>query len=129
IAFEKVLGRKVQVSLEVLPDPKPEALVAPLRSPPDQAVPAASPPPPTDAAAIPPPPVIPGPAGAEPRPTPSPTLEITTDFDRAVKTFAQFFNGQVVDLGDDLNWLTEGPLQPSEAGARQPSHPDKDVPF
>ncbi|XGB41188.1 MAG: DNA polymerase III subunit gamma/tau [Nodosilinea sp. LVE1205-7] len=33
IAFEKVLGRKVQVSLEVLPDPKPEALVAPLRSP------------------------------------------------------------------------------------------------
>jgi DNA polymerase-3 subunit gamma/tau len=32
-AFEKVLGRKVQVSLEVLPDPKPEALPRPSSAP------------------------------------------------------------------------------------------------
>ncbi|MFZ4639131.1 MAG: DNA polymerase III subunit gamma/tau [Nodosilinea sp.] len=133
-AFEKVLQRKVQVSLEVLPDPKPEAPGASpvltihqtqVPAPPpvvrdDPSSPALSPGVSTDQAT--------GEAAwVEPQSPPPP--EIATDFERAVKTFAQFFNGQVVDLGDDLNWLAEGPLRPSEAGAKQPSHPDKDVPF
>lgn len=133
-AFVKVLGRKVQVSLEVLPDPKPEAPEASpvptinhtqVPAPPPEIRDDPSPPPPS-------PPVSRGQvtgeaAWVEPQAPPPP--EIATDFERAVKTFAQFFNGQVVDLGDDLNWLAEGPLRPSEAGAKQPSHPDKDVPF
>jgi DNA polymerase-3 subunit gamma/tau len=47
-----------------------------------------------------------------------------------VKTFAQFFNGQVVDPDEEINRLLgEGHLRPSEAAANQPSHPDQDVPF
>ncbi len=53
---------------------------------------------------------------------------IASDFDRAVKNFAQFFNGQVVDIDDGLD-LEKTPLKPSEAAAKQPSHRDKDVPF
>ncbi len=133
-AFEKVLQRKVQVSLEVLPDPKPEAPGASpvptinhtqVPTPPPAVRDDPSPPPPS-------PPVSRGQATGEAawvETQSPPPPEIATDFERAVKTFAQFFNGQVVDLGDDLNWLAEGPLRPSEAGAKQPSHPDKDVPF
>jgi DNA polymerase-3 subunit gamma/tau len=59
-----------------------------------------------------------------------PLPEIASDFDRAVKNFAQFFNGQVVDIDDDLDALLGGPSpKPSKAAANQPSHPDKDVPF
>lgn len=55
--------------------------------------------------------------------------EIATDFDRAVKNFAQFFNGQVVHIDDDLDALIRGGREPSDAAAKQPSHPDRDVPF
>jgi DNA polymerase-3 subunit gamma/tau len=132
-AFEKVLGRKVQVSLEVLPDPKPEAPVAAPGPPPATAAP-----PPVPAA---PAPARPGPPSSAPSPalepleaarppSPPPLPEPLSDLDRAVKTFAQFFNGQVVDPDEDLNrLLEEGLLRPSEAAANQPSHPDQDVPF
>ncbi|TVQ07026.1 MAG: DNA polymerase III subunit gamma/tau [Leptolyngbya sp. DLM2.Bin27] len=53
---------------------------------------------------------------------------IATDFDRAVKNFAQFFNGQVVNIDDSLD-LDRSPLKPSEAAAQQPSHGDRDIPF
>lgn len=63
-------------------------------------------------------------------PTRPPLPEIASDFDRAVKNFAQFFNGQVVDIDDDLDLLLGSPSpKPSTAAAHQPSHPDKDVPF
>ncbi|MEB3312548.1 MAG: DNA polymerase III subunit gamma/tau, partial [Cyanobacteriota bacterium] len=132
-AFEKVLGRKVQVSLEVLADPKPEA---PGAIPEPSPAAAARPAPILSAPAIPP-----GPTGSTPspvveapdpaRPPGPPALpEPLSDLDRAVKTFAQFFNGQVVDPDEDLNrLLEEGLLRPSEAAANQPSHPDQDVPF
>jgi DNA polymerase-3 subunit gamma/tau len=136
-AFIKVLGHKVQVSLEVLPDPKPEAPApnisqavgqsqndhpAPLGSATPTAPPAASPPEPPLAPDTPIAGAIPEPA--EPQILPA----IASDFDRAVKNFAQFFNGQVVELDDDLG-LNSEPLKPSKAAAQQPSHPDKDVPF
>ena len=126
-AFEKVLGRKVQVSLEVLPDPKPEAPVAapapPVVSPPPQEPITAPDSPPSSPSS----PVAEAPALA---PNPGHLPEPLSDLDRAVKTFAQFFNGQVVDPDEEINRLLgEGPLRPSEAAANQPSHPDQDVPF
>ncbi|MEA5451681.1 DNA polymerase III subunit gamma/tau [Leptolyngbya sp. CCNP1308] len=140
-AFQLVLNHKVQVSLEVLPDPKPEAPAPNISQAPGQQT--ASPPAPV---VLPTPPPAPAPAADSPTvPSPDPPLPaeassstpaatslpaIASDFDRAVKNFAHFFNGQVVDLDDDLNPEpdTTG-LKPSEAAAKQPSHADKDVPF
>ena len=144
-AFHKVLGQKVQVSLEVLPDPKPESPAPNISQAPGQAEPHVQPPPPTyspEPAApplplpvgelpVPPPPTTPAPDST---PSPSPLAAppsalpaIASDFDRAVKNFAQFFNGQVVDLDDGP--LGNEPLKPSETAAKQPSHPAKDMPF
>ncbi|WP_017298046.1 DNA polymerase III subunit gamma/tau [Nodosilinea nodulosa] len=56
--------------------------------------------------------------------------EIDGEIDRVVKNFAQFFNGQVVNLGDDLSAdPNKSTIQLSDAAAKQPSHPDDDVPF
>jgi DNA polymerase III subunit gamma/tau len=143
-AFHKVLGQKVQVSLEVLPDPKPESPAPNISQAPGQAESHVQPPPPTyspEPATSPlpspeppvPPPPVPSPAAAStpasppPDAPPSALPPIASDFDRAVKNFAQFFNGQVVDLEDGP--LGNEPLKLSEAAAKQPSHPDKDVPF
>ncbi|QQE63849.1 hypothetical protein GFS31_05200 [Leptolyngbya sp. BL0902] len=169
-AFQKVLNRKVVVSLEVLPDPKPEPPAPNISQAPGQGVaepptapypqypttnaaptPAANSPQATESAASVPVsnPVAPVPTtgdstspvspmastvAADPMasamPTRPPLPEIASDFDRAVKNFAQFFNGQVVDIDDDLDLLLGSPSpKPSTAAAHQPSHPDKDVPF
>jgi DNA polymerase-3 subunit gamma/tau len=180
-AFQKVLNRKVVVSLEVLPDPKPEPPAPDLFQAPGQGVsesptPPYDPPPPFPITSVPPsaamavpsqgepsllaeapnlvtsPPVAspaappaglpppsavptPGPDQATPAAAtvatlPPPLPEIASDFEQAVKNFAHFFNGQVVDMDDDLESLLGGPNpQPSQAAAHQPSHPDKDVPF
>ncbi len=166
-AFQKVLNRKVVVSLEVMPDPKPEAPAPNISQAPGQGVaePPATPYPyhppmeanpapvvnppqtmasPTSVSASAPasangnstsvaspvePSVVSAPV-ASAMPTMPPLPEIASDFDRAVKNFAQFFNGQVVDIDDDLDALLGGPSpKPSKAAANQPSHPDKDVPF
>nr|WP_242026624.1 DNA polymerase III subunit gamma/tau [Phormidium tenue] len=144
-AFQQVLNHKVQVSLEVLPDPKPEAPAPNISQAPGQQ----NTTPPTPVVFSPPPPPVvaapPADASAEPVATPEPALAadassaapappslpaIASDFDRAVKNFAHFFNGQVVDLDDDLSpGIDKTLLKPSEAAAKQPSHADKDVPF
>jgi DNA polymerase III subunit gamma/tau len=162
-AFHKVVGQTVQVSLEVLPDPKPEspapstsqapgAYLAPPHPATVEPTLAAPAPTPTNPAPItgqptnespansvpgvpamapPPPPILAKEDVSTPLP-PGPTAAalppIASDFDRAVKNFAQFFNGQVVDLDDD-GVLGGESLKPSKAAANQPSHPDKDVPF
>ncbi|HSM81275.1 MAG TPA: DNA polymerase III subunit gamma/tau, partial [Nodosilinea sp.] len=164
-AFEKVLGQRVQVSLEVLPDPKPEA-PAPNISQADGRGQAASPG--VETPAMPSMAAAPAPATGQGGPVPPPSAAMpsvgspvtpsvtpsappsgtpagmpatlppgnpplpgmVSDLDRAVKNFAQFFNGQIVDLDSDLGAEgTTGPPQPSEAAAKQPSHADKDVPF
>ncbi|MBW4463072.1 MAG: DNA polymerase III subunit gamma/tau [Nodosilinea sp. WJT8-NPBG4] len=144
-AFQQVLNHKVQVSLEVLPDPKPEAPAPNISQAPGQKN--ITPPPPV-VLSPPPSPVVSAPsaeASAEPAVAPEPALAadaspaapgppslpaIASDFDRAVKNFAHFFNGQVVDLDEDLSpGLDSTLLKPSEAAAKQPSHADKDVPF
>ncbi|MGB6016334.1 MAG: hypothetical protein WBG32_16495, partial [Nodosilinea sp.] len=129
-AFQKVLSQKVQVSLEVLPDPKPEApapTIAPAASQEinQRPIPVELTAPPTSVAE--PPAAVAQPDVNQPEVNPS-LPAIASDFDRAVKNFAHFFNGQVVDL-DDGPSLNPAPLKPSEAAAKQPSHPDKDVPF
>ncbi len=149
-AFQKVVQQKVQVSLEVLLDPKPEAPAPnisgapgqqPAASPPsipesplppvpqDQAIsPSDSPPaqPPTAA----PPPNIEPVASANQPPAAPLMPAIASDFDRAVKNFAQFFNGQVVDIDNDVDALIkEGRANNHNGAANQPSHPDRDVPF
>lgn len=153
-AFQKVLQKKIMVSLEVLADPKPEAPAPNISQAPGQpsqtvaevSAPAYAPQPlptvPQSVVVAPPGSSANGAApepqqaavlssGLEPSPAVSSYLpEIASDFDRAVKNFAQFFNGQVVDVDDDLEGLLGGsPLKPSKAAAHQPSHPDKDVPF
>jgi DNA polymerase-3 subunit gamma/tau len=156
VAFQKVLQQKVMVSLEVLPDPKPEAPAPnisgargqnstaspPLPPPPEPPAPPSLPPdeasapasngltnPPTSPTSSPPPAIEATPAAGS---TPSAPLlpAIASDFDRAVKNFAQFFNGQVVDFDEDLDTLLkEGRASRHNGAASQPSHPDKDVPF
>jgi len=155
-AFQQIVQRPVTVSLEVLPDPKPDepgptALGAgvptvshpPIAEPIQPPTPSSPPQP-----SAPPPSAAPLPVDEDPAPVPAiptspvtgyddqattpgapPLPEIATDFERAVKNFAQFFNGQVVDMEDDVDALISGGRQPSEAAARQPSHADKDVPF
>ncbi|MEO1070205.1 MAG: hypothetical protein AAFW95_13990, partial [Cyanobacteria bacterium J06638_6] len=134
-AFQTVLGQKVQVSLEVLPDPKPETPAANIFQAVAQETGEQVEPRGTLSETIQPPPA---PVAPPPSATPSPMPEqgappmpaIASDFDRAVKNFAQFFNGQVVDLGDDLATdPNKSTIQPSDAAAKQPSHPDRDVPF
>jgi DNA polymerase-3 subunit gamma/tau len=154
-AFQQVTQQKVTVSLEVLPDPKPdEPAPESAAGPGAAAMPPGLPPPPSPEASAPAAPVtrpqpvdaaplngtngditppdkgssVPAAAGTPPPPTPH-LPKIATDFDRAVKNFAQFFNGQVVDLDEDVNALISGGREPSDAAAQQPSHPDKDVPF
>ncbi|WOD41945.1 DNA polymerase III subunit gamma/tau [Nodosilinea sp. E11] len=140
-AFQQVLGQKVQVSLEVLPDPKPEA-PAPNISQATSQVTEYRPAPPPIAPPIAPSVVSPTPKPLEtdsvvpispppPAPAePSGLPAIASDFDRAVKNFAHFFNGQVVDVDDDPSLgIDKIPLKPSDAAAKQPSHPDRDVPF
>ncbi|WP_035990901.1 DNA polymerase III subunit gamma/tau [Leptolyngbya sp. KIOST-1] len=142
-AFQKVTGQSVQVSLEVLPDPKPEAPAPGLPAQRNDGPPSAPSPVPSPQPAVSPstaaPVAIDAPALApnpQPEPQPEPVTEmppqpaIASELERAVKNFAQFFNGHVVDGGDDLGSnLGNMPLKPSDAAAKQPSHPDRDVPF
>ncbi|HEY9737691.1 MAG TPA: hypothetical protein V6D06_15460, partial [Trichocoleus sp.] len=74
---------------------------------------------------------------APPQPQPLNGIPIESEFDRAVKSFAQFFNGQVVSLDDDAAGKPSG--KPSgkssnenEQAEDSPSYymgPDSDVPF
>ena len=155
-AFQQVVQHKVTVSLEVLPDPKPDetnvSVMGDPSAPAQPSPPAAPLPPPLDppqaesaspassnsydSGGLPPTETHTAPtsspqefANGNLAPPPSGLPEVGNDFDRAVKNFAQFFNGQVVDLTDDVDALISGGRQPSAATAKQPSHPDKDVPF
>jgi DNA polymerase-3 subunit gamma/tau len=131
-AFEQVFQKPVTVTLEVAELP-PHAADGGAMAPPQ----------PQGTTAPPPQPLHPRPPRQLPprrhhhcplhcRPSPSepPAASEPTawtpesDFDRAVKSFADFFNGQVVDTDDvDL----EGKSSPSQPPA--PGAPDSDVPF
>jgi DNA polymerase-3 subunit gamma/tau len=140
-AFQQVTQQSVKVSLEVLPDPKPDAPAPDISAASPGAMATMAPPPPLPDMSAPPPPQPMAPvepttaepvAAANPEPTASPQTgfpALESDLERAVKNFAQFFNGQVVDMSDEINPSADSPTTPSKAAAQQPSHPDKDVPF
>jgi DNA polymerase-3 subunit gamma/tau len=140
-AFQQVTQQRVTVSLEVLPDPKPEEPAPDISAASNGAtgplpqvvpmpdIPAPPPPPPSepasDSVSVESPAVFP----AEPMVVNPALPAIESDLERAVKNFAQFFNGQVVDMSDEADDSSDQKPTPSKAASKQPSHPDKDVPF
>ena len=134
-AFEKVFGHKIRVAMVVAKADKPPELTT---SPPSAPSPSARPvtiPSPTP----PPAPVQqtqPAPAessSSTDRPSdpteqtavsangqPNSDWKVESDLERSVKSFAQFFNGQIVNLDDE-----PAPSKPSKAT----TEPGPDVPF
>ncbi len=162
IAFEKVFGYKLRVSMVVAQSDQaaPPPLVAPPSSAPPPQFPNTQPP---QATAPPPGPPIPQVKSSSPADTAPPQATLThsppsssnpsappgapasvsspgeaapgapagwkseTDLERSVKSFAQFFSGQIVNLDDDP---ADGAEQGSAQAASQPSaEPGPDVPF
>ncbi|MGD1907126.1 MAG: DNA polymerase III subunit gamma/tau [Leptolyngbyaceae cyanobacterium] len=96
-AFEQVYQHPVKVSIEVAEAPAAPPISTPAASAPGpapQTIPQPAPRPQSPAAST------PVPAAPTPDPAP-PDWTQETDLDRAVKSFAEFFNGQIVDLDED----------------------------
>jgi DNA polymerase-3 subunit gamma/tau len=143
-AFAKLFGQTVKVTLEVADAPPgSQKMATATTSPPpnsDRPAPPLSPPEtPTSA---------PSPANSAPSvvaeaPTPSPppseppptvanpaNWQPESDLDRAVKSFAEFFNGQIVDMGDDAEEEGKNGKAKKQGGKSKPSSsPGSDVPF
>jgi len=143
-AFEKLLGQSVKVSLEVADAPPgsqaPVAAMTPMPVKADLPVPPPSPPEPP--ISVPPPvnsapstvseaaaPVVPTP-GTSPAAAPPANWQPESDLDRAVKSFAEFFNGQIVAMEDDAEDDGKNGKSKKKGNKSQPSSsPGKDVPF
>ncbi|WP_031294141.1 DNA polymerase III subunit gamma/tau [Leptolyngbya sp. Heron Island J] len=135
IAFEKVFGHKIRVTM-VVAAAEPETVVqeAPSTAPlPAPAIPSPSPPPaqplpqeeardeplkPAATAATRPasPPTVPTNGG--PDVAGAPAWEGESELERSVKSFAQFFSGQIVNLDDEVS-----------DSAKPSTEPGPDVPF
>ncbi|MEM9504045.1 MAG: DNA polymerase III subunit gamma/tau [Cyanobacteria bacterium P01_E01_bin.43] len=148
-AFEQLFSQPVKVTLEVAdappdspssgagasPSPAPPSLgggatAAPATTPAPYQPPSAPYRPATRPEASPPPAVAP--PTASPTATPTTDWQPATDLDRAVKSFAEFFNGQIVNLDDDENEkaTSEQNSQSSNGDKPKPSSsPGSDVPF
>ena len=148
-AFEQLFSQPVKVTLEVAdapsdspssgagasPSPAPPSLgggatAAPATTPAPYQPPAAPYRPATSPEASPPPAIAP--PTASPTATPTTDWQPATDLDRAVKSFAEFFNGQIVNLDDDENEeaTSEQNSQSSNGDKPKPSSsPGSDVPF
>lgn len=150
-AFQLVLQQKVRVILEVATEGPPPDSPSPASNPampsaggpgeaiaphPSAPTAIADSPLPGSTAPSPAPMADPLPTGSvvpssPPAPLPPPStypaadLPIEGDFERAVKSFAQFFNGQIVNLEEDaIDGLTQDDRQPQSS-----PRPDSDVPF
>ncbi|MEO0984685.1 MAG: DNA polymerase III subunit gamma/tau [Cyanobacteria bacterium J06639_14] len=158
-AFQKVLGQSVTIALEVIAKPASKETPAshqpsnapppaPHIAPPEHAEP--SPSPPIKPEPFTPNQPTPSPAASSPTPaasspTPPPAWTPSSDFDRAVKSFAEFFNGQIVSLDDEEEEPSKngkkskgkkGKGSPKDkkatggdATVKPPPSPDSDVPF
>lgn len=144
-AFELVYQQKVKVSLEVALETdsaaesaSPTASLSQAAAVPQPAPRQTAPPAPVAAdRPAPPPPAATSPTVSQlgPQAAPAaaaaagadPAIRIDSDFERAVKSFAQFFNGQVINLEDE----GAGPAAEGSDRAPQPYLPpdDSDVPF
>ena len=137
-AFQLLFNQTVKVTLEVadgppgeLPPGAPPAGGTPVGRPPSPP-PAPTPPGAAVASAPAAPPVEPAPTAAvAPPPAPTPEWQPASDFDRAVKSFAEFFNGQIVDLDAEeedagqSRWEKRARPDP----AKPSTSPGSDVPF
>ncbi|MEO0456424.1 MAG: DNA polymerase III subunit gamma/tau [Cyanobacteria bacterium P01_A01_bin.114] len=94
--------------------PVQNSVPAPSASPPSPAFP------PSPAS----PPSSPSQHPTAPPPDPSASWSIDSEFDRSVKSFAQFFNGQIVNLDEEADTSPQ-----SLEKAKPPSQPGPDVPF
>lgn len=142
IAFEKVFGYKLRVTMVVAQSdnvaapppvaPPPAAIPPPSRAPAPQVKPA---PPKQNAApssrspnpSAPAPPAAPS-APASPEAAPPANAagwQAESDLDRSVKSFAQFFSGQIVNLDDEPSDSLESPTK----DAPPSTEPGPDVPF
>lgn len=128
-AFAQVFQRPVKVTLEVAEEASTAApsSPAPSSSPPAPiAYPAAptvsSPPPAAPPPTAPPPPTV-GEAGAPLAWNPQ------SDFDRAVKSFSDFFNGQIVSVEDEEDTTPPPDERGNTGNGSVPPVRDRDVPF
>lgn len=142
-AFQQLLSQPVKVSLEVAAPSTdgPPAAGSPPPAPPatTSSAPTPSPQPSADAPA--PRPPAPPPTASEPpasftdtdtasASSAEPPWQAESDIDRAVKSFAEFFNGQIVDLSDDEAADNNGSSSPPKSDSSKPSaSPGSDVPF
>lgn len=141
-AFEQLYHQSVKVTLEVADapvsnpppsngnppadiaeEPPASPAIAPQSSPPSPAVSESSPP-----ATIMPPATAPE---IEPATDTPAAWQPESDLDRAVRSFAEFFNGQIVELDDeDEEAPQNGKSQKGKKGKSKPSSsPGSDVPF
>ncbi|MEM7794688.1 MAG: DNA polymerase III subunit gamma/tau [Cyanobacteria bacterium P01_C01_bin.118] len=133
IAFEKVFGHKIRVTMVVVAaksaaPPSPSAISAPTAaatdikmSPPNNFSPPVSQPPIHPAPSV-SPPIAKSPSSAADPPA---AYQAEGDLERSVKSFAQFFNGQIVNLDDE-----PVEAESSKTDKKQPSsEPGPDVPF
>ncbi|WP_204137223.1 DNA polymerase III subunit gamma/tau [Halomicronema sp. CCY15110] len=132
-AFQQLLNQPVKVSLEVAgapPAESPPPITAPSPPPAQSDHPSAAPPTPPPATA-PEPTASPAPPHAITRPE-APVAhqwQSASDVDRAVKSFAEFFNGQIVDLSDDDADETTSKHKGAKGHSKPSSSPGHDVPF
>lgn len=134
-AFQQLLNQSVKVSLEVAGAPPPPNSAPPASTNGDRATPAPpipvqtkTPPQPATQSAVvsSPPPTHEASNGSE-----APSAQHwhpTSDVDRAVKSFAEFFNGQIVDLSDDGDEAAKDGKD-DKSSSKPSSSPGRDVPF
>lgn len=135
-AFEKVFGHKIRVTMMVAaanqsatpavsPSARPASADDPeVKTPPADVPKNVSPSAPQTATAV--KPTLSAPPIANAPPAESPTKPVgyqaDGDLERSVKSFAQFFNGQIVNLDDE-------PLETASSKGQPSSEPGPDVPF
>lgn len=119
-AFEKTFGHAIRVTMVVVAAPADQARPAPAAKP----APPIAPPPPPPVRAVQPTKTAPSQPGQAPGQTPEPAQngavkwQSESELDRSVKSFAQFFSGQIVNLDDELS--ASNPVS---------AEPGPDVPF
>ena len=137
-AFQQLLNQPVKVSLEVAgapppPDSAPPSMASPPtngdRPAPAPPIPASTKTPQQDATM---PEVVSSTSISHEATNPVAPVahhwQATSDVDRAVKSFAEFFNGQIVDLSDDSD-ETAKDGKGSKNNSKPSSSPGRDVPF
>ncbi|MEO0409066.1 MAG: DNA polymerase III subunit gamma/tau [Cyanobacteria bacterium P01_A01_bin.135] len=126
-AFEAALNAQISVSFQIASLPAPSNTPTPpaqsVPAPPQTALPRVSPPPPADVAPA---------VSTPPSPAASANLSAADDGDRtrqAVKSFADFFNGKVAEVNEEIDTFISTPPPADTPPTVENGEPDFDVPF